>query len=204
MADIISTPKDGDGDIYDAAIDTDVWLASKLGQDIAGQLPQNVEGWPQDAETQRGIEEITGEPMTRVTYDNVYNSENDFKSVFVYAVYIPDQDEKGQDEWYNADNVYVAVVVHIGGDVRGNYGRLRLYKSGDLAGTGFTDWVLGWYVTDKSGEQVLDSDRFSVGYANNPTSELAKYLDSDKGKWKKGVFYGTMKGKPVKCYPEAR
>ena len=68
--------------------------------------------------------------------DNVYNHENNFSDLFVFEVFAPEN----TSDWCYADDIYVSVSVHRGGDVRGNYGETRLYRVADcIAESGFLD-----------------------------------------------------------------
>ena len=103
--------------------------------------------------------------------------------------------------------MYVSVCLHLGGDVRGNYGNVKVYRCDDTDKlTNFLDWMIGWQVIRASdGEAVEGSDRFQIGYAQNPTYELESALDGDhneKGKWIDGAFHSKIDGEKVICYPE--
>lgn len=141
--------------------------------------------------------------IIEITRDNVYNVDNDFSSVFTFTV-LGTEDQR--DDWYYKDDIFVAVCVHRGGDVRGNYGRTRLYRTDNLA-EGFLDWTIGWDVSswDMSDSsyaeydtEALDaefiskpgcgvdlewfereekiSERCSIGYSSYPTSELYDHI----------------------------
>ena len=54
------------------------------------------------------------------------------------------------------------------------------------------------------GESIQESDRFLIGYAQNPTYELESVLDGDhnaKGEWIDGAFHAKIDGEKVICYP---
>lgn len=144
--------------------------------------------------------------MQQLARDNTYNSEQDLSSQFAFTVYGPE----GCD-WCWADDIYVALCVHRGGDVRGNYGRCRIYRVDSLADTGFFDWTIGWHVeaAPLSGvdQDDLDqkhlaglpwavderlSERCSPGYASLPSSELySETTNSDSCYWLDGSAYLT-------------
>lgn len=151
--------------------------------------------------------------------DNSYNSEQDLYDQIIYQVFVPKGEEHG--DWYYSDNVYVAVQIHRGGDVRGNYTGTRLYGPVDvLAEIGFLDWTIGWYVQYLDGESADENGRFGIGYASNPTCELADHLTkySTGGRYpqpdrkepvvvwseKHQCFLSRMNGRTVKLFPEVR
>jgi hypothetical protein len=143
----------------------------------------------------------------QLTRDNTYNSENDLSSELNITIYGADEN----CDWCWADDIYVALSVHLGGDVRGNYGGVRIYRADSLADTGFLDWTLGWHVEtaelsgvdqDDLGKKHLEgltwavddnlTERCSPGYANLPSSELYKgTTDDDSCYWQDGSAYLT-------------
>ena len=97
--------------------------------------------------------------------------------------------------------------MHLGGDVRGNYGDVNVYRCDDSDKlTDFLDWTIGWYVTEgETGELVPSGDHYMIGYASNPTCELERALDGDdEGEWIDGAYHAKMYGKAVVCTPETR
>lgn len=192
MADITTTPTDGNTWLSDASIDTDAFLGG-LGEELTDQLGSFCErvecdypewdGGEDDSEatiTQYLEEREHTSSLTCVTRDNVYNGENDFSSMFTYSVYANEHD---QDDWLYAD-VYIAVCVHRGGDVRGNYDSVRLFKVSDPASLGFFDWTLSWTING----DIEASERYERGYSSAPTYEVEKDYGSD-GVWVNGRFY---------------
>ena len=143
----------------------------------------------------------------QLTRDNTYNSENDLSAELNLTIYGPDEN----CDWCWADDIYVAICVHQGGDPRGNYGGVRIYRVDNLAENGFLDWVLGWHVetADLSGVQQDDlgkkdlegltwavddnlTERCSPGYAGLPSSELYKETtNNDDCYWFEGSAYLT-------------
>lgn len=99
---------------------------------------------------------------TRV--DNTYNNENDFESNFQWQVFYP----ADSGDWVWSDNVYVAIEIHQGGDVRGNYGRIQLFKLDQLGDSGFLDWCLGWSVRHSDESEPDYAEQCSPGYHSNP------------------------------------
>lgn len=114
---------------------------------------------------------------TRV--DNTYNNENNFESNFQWQVFYP----ADSSDWCWSDNVYVAIEIHQGGDVRGNYGRIQLFKLDSLGDSGFLDWCLGWSVRHSDGTQPEYEEQCSPGYHSNPfwSGLLPNIKDGEKG-----------------------
>ena len=145
--------------------------------------------------------------MNMLARDNSYNSENDLSAEINFTIYGADEN----CDWCWANDIYVPLCVHRGGDVRGNYGATRIYKVDSLADTGFLDWTLGWHVEsaplsgvdqDDLDQKHLDeltwavddnlTERCSPGYASLPSSELySGTTDSDSCYWFDGSAYLT-------------
>jgi hypothetical protein len=162
-------------------IDTEAWLTAVLGPEVLTEETESkMDGkWLMEAKyvILEAIENAEGTDYSCTNVDNVYNNENDFSSVFQWQVFYP----KSASDWMYAGDVYVAIEVHRGGDVRGNYGRVRLYKVDDLADSNFFDWCLGWTVNYDDKTEVPENDRFSIGYASHPFHEMTKHLkDGDR------------------------
>jgi hypothetical protein len=64
------------------------------------------------------LEELTGVAYEHVHRDNTYNHEQDLDSSLLWSVFAP----VDCSDWIWANDVFVAVAIHEGGDVRGNYG----------------------------------------------------------------------------------
>lgn len=187
------------------AIDTEAWLEAILGRPV-GIGPVEFQDklatrWLVECEEDilAVLEEETGLEYKSTSLDNVYNNENDFSSVFQWQVFYP----ADHNDWIYADSVYVAIEIHLGGDVRGNYGPVRLYEANYLGDSGFLDWVLGWHVTYSNGEEVPENDRFSIGYSSHPYTELVDHLKgglrwSEKRQCFVGVYHD---GRCVECSP---
>lgn len=163
--------RDGD-EVWDFSIDTQAWIKKTLGDPISPDSflsdPEDMDSYPEWSQEW----EIPG--FEAVCTENVYNQENDFGDVFVFTVYAP----KICVDWCYADQVYVSVNLHRGGDPRGAYSLPELYRVDCIAESGFLDWVIGWNVTDEDGEYL--TDRTSIGYSDNPTCELEKWIDEHK------------------------
>ncbi|AQT27809.1 hypothetical protein HOR67_gp47 [Ralstonia phage RS-PI-1] len=191
---------DDDGEIAFTVCGFAYWIKAEtrsLEEVISGK-------WLMQAEDdiKAAIEAEMGEEYEFTRVDNTYNNENDFSSNFQWQVFYP----AGSSDWVYADRAYVAIEVHQGGDVRGNYGRIRLFSVDDLADSGFLDWVLGWNVEYSDGTQVPENDRFSIGYASNPWCEMVDHIKGgDRGlRWseKHEAFVGWYEdGRAVKVTP---
>lgn len=188
----IITPADGPGYASDASIDTDAWLVDRLGEEIElVGMPDDGFDWDNDARILECINAQAGRPYIEAARDNVYNHENDFDSVFTWTVYAPED----ASDWVWSGDVFVAVCVHRGGDVRGNYGRVRIFRADSLADCGFLDWVIGWYAdietlpADCEYAKALENGEFGVGYSSNPTHHLCDRMGTERGEWRNGAFY---------------
>lgn len=191
------------------AINTEEWLQRVLGDEheIESEELENRLNtkWLMESEDEikAYLEEMHGVEFNCTRVDNVYNNENDFSDVFQWQVFYP---ADGKD-WMYADDVYVGIEIHQGGDVRGNYGRVRLYQTSDLADSCFFDWCLGWSVQYANSEPVPENDRFSVGYSSHPFYEMEKHLkDGERGMmWseKRQCFVAWYQdGRAVEIHPD--
>tara|TARA_Y100000592_G_scaffold55153_1_gene86818 strand:- start:190 stop:831 length:642 start_codon:yes stop_codon:yes gene_type:complete len=205
--DSIIYPENGSTYLHDVMIQTENWLENISMREI--ELPKELsDGWDNNSqlrsfiEHHASVENNEGMQYVEGMRDNCYNHENDFSSVFTFSVYVP---HNAHDDWLYVDNVYVALCVHIGGDVRGNYGNCRLFETDSLGDSSFFDWMIGWDI-QKDGER-LELDNYSIGYAQNPTYELESDLEKEengrcvKGEWQDGKFIATLDGEAVECVP---
>jgi hypothetical protein len=216
MSDIINLPENESRWINDASINTEAWL-KHIGKEI--NLEQSIE-WDNDLEAWLFLNRLHNEMSNNdaedaevVQYrsrDNVYNHENDFSDIFTYTIYTVGDN----GDYLYHDDAYVAVCLHRGGDARGNYGNVKLYRlRGSVADSGFLDWMLGWYVEDAVTGENLDLDgMYGIGYSNNPTHHLeghfAKEDDDTPYAWKDGAFHAILETKnterptiAVRCMP---
>lgn len=217
-ASIINTPANGSTYLYDASIETSAWLESLFGKPIELDVEETFdaygnskEHWDNDpairtaCEDFESVEQNESVQLVEACRENVYNAENDFGQVFTFTIYSTPEDKT---EWYYGnDAVYIAVCLHLGGDPRGNYGDVNVYRCDDSdALLGFLDWTIGWHVVEgETGELVPSADRFTIGYASNPTCELESALDGDdKGEWIDGAYHAKLDGVDVVCTPETR
>ena len=205
----IMLPEDGNTYLYDASIDRDTFISKTLGEPIEDiyEMDSFDSNMLMNSDEGRGMleESITqhaGTPYVHVTGDNTYNTETDLSGVFQYDVFVPEGEEK--DEWYYKDDVYVAIERHLGGDVRGNYGGVEVFKASELAESGFFDMSSGWSVENAAGENIDEDGRFDVGYSSNPTAELEGTLP-EEGEWFEGRYYATNEdGVKIVATPHSR
>lgn len=166
-----------------AEIDTENFLAATLGEQL--EHAPEFDGWLVEHEQQMlgWIEDQQdGRRYQCTPVDNTFNHENDFSSEFQFIVFYPED----AGDWIWSEDCYVGIEVHQGGDVRGNYGRIRLYGPvNSLGDCGFFDWVIGWHATYRDGEEVeYLNERAGIGYASNPTCELESHLKTrDNTRW---------------------
>lgn len=150
--------------------------------------------------------------------DNVYNNETDFTDVFQYQVWVPIDEARWHektkqwfcDEWYYRDSTFVVTEMHMGGDVRGNYGVPEIRGAVDnLAETGFLDWVVGWYAMQydaksKAFEYDQDGDNLQAGYSSYPWGQVEEYCKwGPKWSESRDCFVAINKaGRFVELHPE--
>jgi len=182
------------------SIDTDGHIESTLGQPL--ELPESVDAgaWVSDAEDAllAFFKEETGMDYVHQARDNTYNSEQNLSSQFVFSIFAPED----CSDWCFANDVFVAIETHLGGDVRGNYSDFKVYRVDQLGDTGFFEWVCGWYaqpISERYSQDELErvNDRLNVGYTSNPTSELRDLLEAKtEPAWsdKHGAFVGRLAG----------
>lgn len=186
---MIATPNDGPGWACDAAIETEAWLEAVTDCEVTDRLDldDSFDGWDDSREVCEAIhfyrcaeedEPTRFEPVHR---DNVYNQENDFADVFTFTVYA----DPSANEWCYRE-CFIAVCTHQGGDVRGNYGPVRVFHVDSPAESGFLDWVLGWHV---DGADERTNERLSPGYSAHPSTELYDLMGGERGEWRDGSFY---------------
>jgi len=184
------------------SIDTGEFLEQTLGREVldGGELEKILsKKWLMQCEydIKAALHDETGTRYKCTEVDNVYNHENDFSSVFQYQIFYPES----ESDFYYCDDVFVAVEIHQGGDVRGNYGRPQIFRVDNVAESGFFNWVLGWSVNYSDGREVPENDRFSIGYAKHPFYEMQGYL---KNNYKTPVFYSKKRGAFLSIYNDGR
>ena len=150
------------------------------------------------------LEELTGVAYEHVHRDNTYNHEQDLDSSLLWSVFAP----VDCSDWIWANDVFVAVAIHEGGDVRGNYGPDRFYRVDSLAETGFLDVVLSWYLSPIRDQDQYESkledhnQRLSNGWSNYPFGQLEEILaPGSKPAWseKRQAWMVRVDGIPVPC-----
>lgn len=240
MNESINIPDNGCRWLCDASIDTEAWLQS-IGEEVEW-LDNPCFADPFGASTdsvavKHGVELIHAEEndedeadYRHESTDNVYNHENEFSEIFVFSVYAPEPTVRCRCDWFYADSVYIVVSTHRGGDARCNYGGNRCFRVDSPADAGFFDWCLNWFVEvlDAEGEtEWKDTEgRFSCGYSQLPTSEVARFIGEkltecgilepdgddratrygvdDAGEWIDGAYIVELKdGKRIRCTPES-
>ena len=128
--------------------------------------------------------------IDKVTRDNTCNSENDFDYDFTFSVF-----GSKLDEWYYDDeNQFVGICQHMGGDVRGNYSGPRFFRvGGNLAESGFIDWMISWQCASGPDQETVDriNEECMAGYHQNPTCHLADIFDTSDCEWINGEAHVT-------------
>jgi hypothetical protein len=195
-------------------LDTAQHLANSLGEPL--ELPDSVcEGdWATEQEPAllRWFARLTHKQYVHQCRDNTYNGENDLSSNFVFSIYAPE----GCSDWCWCDDLFVVVECHLGGDVRGNYGPMAVYRIDSIGESGFFDVVCGWYAepVDQTSADCLAkaedaaiehfNERCSIGYSGWPTGE-ARNLIQGEPVWsdRLGCYIGRIEGAlfPVKLHP---
>ena len=170
-------------------LDTAGHISASLGDalDLPDHLAEHLDNhWASDHEPAllRWFARLTHNTYEHVHRDNTYNHDNDFSSNFVFSVFAP----VDCSDWLWAQDVFVVVETHLGGDVRGNYGPAAVFRVDCLAESGFLDWVCGWfaspinpasinYLADAEHPELqAANDRLCIGYSSHPTSELSQLL----------------------------
>lgn len=158
-------------------IDTDKFIEQCLGEKI--NLPDYVDeaNWCSD-EKYNLIKFFESEnpdlDYILAKSDNTYNYENDLDTVLNYHIF----HSTYEADWcWNNHPLYIVIERHLGGDVRGNYGEIEVYKiESNIAESGFFDQTLGWIINHND-DQFNDTiqginDKLSIGYSSYPTGQL--------------------------------
>ena len=160
-------------------LDTDAHIKAALGDPI--ELPEYIDNseWANLSDSLRSyLSHLECGRIIEHVRDNTYNSENDLSAEFIYTIFAPHD----VIDWLWANNIYVAIEKHLGGDVRGNYSDFKVYNVDNIAETGLFDIVCGWNVepvgftnpSDRNLETI--NERLEIGWSSNPTSMLRDYL----------------------------
>jgi hypothetical protein len=91
-------------------------------------------------------------------------------------------------DWLECDGLVVACNLHRGGDVRGNYGDIRLFEVDSIGDTPFFDWNVGWFVEDEDGNSLDPNGEYTTGYSSSPVHEVALQF-GERGTWCEGKFH---------------
>jgi hypothetical protein len=184
---LLAGPARPDARYWDCPVlDSAEHVSEALGEAL--ELPASVDAdrWATEQEDAlcRWFARLTHNRYEQVVRDNTYNQENDLSAEFVFSVFAPE----GCSDWVWSDDVFVVVENHLGGDVRGNYGPMAVYRVDRLGETGFFDLVCGWHASPINPDSVsylADSecrelqavnDRLLIGYSSHPTFELRNLL----------------------------
>lgn len=192
--------------IEDTTIVRDKWLVAMLGEEL--DLSQDCFDrirpdffLMEEARLIKACIEMEHDADYRMTsVFNTFNDENNFDVGFQYCIYWPADEE----DWFYTKNVYIAVEPYKGGDPRGNYGAIRLYKVDEcLSDTGFHGFVLGWNVLDvETDEDIDEHGEFQVGYWDNPTQHVVD--DMTDFEFMNDHWRATWEGRRVKLIPVVR
>lgn len=160
-----------DENFWYVSIDTDQWIENRLGEALEYKCSGD---WA--AEQYDSIVEFlnakTGLEFEFKDSGNTYNHENHFSSTMQFHFFVP----VGSTDWLYDKNLYVAIEQHRGGDVRGNYGAVELYKVWD--GSYFYDWTLNWVVWFANGDEVPQSEQgqYDAGWSSNSSHHLDSHM----------------------------
>lgn len=168
------------GRVYDTPVEAlrsyfDKWGSpvinvTRLLEEDAELSEDHQEFYDSDYRTHEVYEFYAAKGFQQAARDNVYNNENDFDQVFIFEVYVPEEDSK--DEWYYNDNARVVWYLHTGCDVRGGYSDPMFLEFTGNSSSEFCmplDWQCTLYSEDlDEGE----NERLCVGYSSYPLGEL--------------------------------
>ena len=172
--------RDGASYLCDAAVNTEAHIEVQVSDNGWTEIePEDlgIEDWDEIgfADEDEAIEEVTG--LSRLAWDNSYNGEQDLSSQVDYRVFAdPNED------WFYGPCI-VALRVHRGGDVRGNYAPTVLYRAEEGISGFLCGFRLGWCARDKDGDPV-DLNEWTQEEA---LEALGVRWDA-KGKWVRGSF----------------
>ena len=197
-AKIITT--EGDTYISDVYIDSESWMTSVTDREIEPDNDSDEFIFASDeAAVASLLAKTKGEPYVRVGSgaDNTYNHENNFAEQILFSLWVPQSmiddhwsSNGGVDsaDWLTCDGLVVACNLHRGGDVRGNYGDIRLFEVDSISDTPFFDWNVGWFVEDEDGNSLDPNGEYTTGYSSSPVHEVALQF-GERGTWREGKFY---------------
>lgn len=166
-------------DFFWVCIDTEEWIKNRCGEPLEYE---GKGGWAQEevSEIEEFLSNLAGCKIVKIdrSEGNTYNHESDLESDINFVFFCP---EEQAHDWIYANNLYVAIEGHLGGDVRGNYSRVELY--GPIQGEYFFDWMLSWDVQFSNGEPVEDTGEYSAGYHPHPGWHLARHIKGENPQW---------------------
>lgn len=163
-------------------IDSVDHIKRSLGEKLF--LPEDIDcdEWMNESleRLEREFSKIAKRPIEHVKSWNTYNQDNDLSQQINFAIFAP----VDCADWCWADDTFVVTELHLGGDVRGNYGPFSAYRVDNIGETGFLDVTAGWYATPVTPDATRDAcealeainGRLGTGYSEWPTGELRKAL----------------------------
>ena len=169
--------REGSSFLCDASVNTEALIEDQGWTEIEPE-DLGIEDWddlPFDEEDE-AIEFTTG--LSRILWDNSYNGEQDLSAQVDFRVFA-DRD----DDWLY-ESCLVAIRVHRGGDVRGNYGGTVLYRADGGLGGFLWGFRLGWSATSADGE-VIEQDEYTQ---EDALEALGLKWDAE-GTWEGGNFW---------------
>lgn len=198
---------DGRVDFW-AEIDTEALIEATLEPDPMMQAAW--EEWldSRDDNTDSLIEFMEHMGFAHRGADNTYNNENDLSSEFYFNAFTTSD----SSDWIYDKHLILAVCVHQGGDVRGNYDGPTFYRPGgsscdDLQ---WLEWVASWGFTrghDVNGE-ALDNDQlmelseeYQYGYTSNPSYHLNEAVEEVLDEDEKSLILKLKTGETVYACP---
>ena len=129
---------------------------------------------------EKEFSKIAKRPIGHVKSCNTYNEENNLSQQINYAIFAP----VDCADWLWSDDIFIVAELHLGGDVRGNYGPFAAYRVDKIGDTGFFDFTAGWWASPVAPNALRDAckalqainDRLCTGYSSWPTGELREAL----------------------------
>jgi len=110
-----------DSHLFYCSVDTEAWLDATLDRVSAFEklLEDNDLDLYEEQECAEFLAEQTG--LKVITSDNTYNSENDLDRGINFTIV------SDSDDWFYG-LTYIVLRIHRGGDIRGNYSNVMVYK----------------------------------------------------------------------------
>lgn len=179
-----------------AVIDSLALLAKLKSSDLYKLIEENEEiYWTGQAEEY--FEKELG--FIVVASGNTYNHESDLSEVLQWSIMT---NQHSDNDLYS--NGILLVQLHHGGDPRGNYGNVAVYKWEGEDTLFFLDAVAGYYVTDLQGERIDNNltQHFESGYSANPGYQLSKHIVKIVDLTEEKATVELDDGSTVVVYPE--